>query len=178
MNHVWKLRKFIVTLIWQKYRESTVFTKELIWHKLHTVEKWKIYCQQNFFPSNQLFSNLLSKCVVFTKFLSKLPKFPYFPLCECLSLWGKIFQKIPFLWRLDACPCMNTGILFTSSLIFQSFFPQPNCIWEKFYRRNSEIPKLLLLPILVDISFLPHRNSRHVTFSQILTTTEEIFGDK
>ena len=37
----------------------------------HTVEEWKIHSYQNLFPSNQLFSNLLSKYVGFTKFLSK-----------------------------------------------------------------------------------------------------------
>ena len=37
----------------------------------HTVEKWKIYSHQRIFPSNQLFSNLYSKCVDFTKFLQK-----------------------------------------------------------------------------------------------------------
>ena len=36
-----------------------------------TVEKWKIYFHQNFFPSNQLFSNLFSKWGGFTKFFQK-----------------------------------------------------------------------------------------------------------
>ena len=38
---VWKLRKFTLTLIWQKFRESNIFTKELT---QHIVENSKFYC--------------------------------------------------------------------------------------------------------------------------------------
>ena len=53
-------------------------TKKIWIFHTHTVEKWKVYSHQNFFSSNQLFSNLFSKCVGFTKFLPKMgeSKFP------------------------------------------------------------------------------------------------------
>ena len=63
------------------------------------MEKWTIYSHRNIFPSNQLFSDLFSKCIVFTKFLPKKreSKFPYFPLCivykKSVIFWSKIFFK-------------------------------------------------------------------------------------
>ena len=55
-------------LIWRK---NSVRCFSFFHTVLHTVEKWKIYSYQSFFPSNQLFSNLFSKCVAFTKYLPK-----------------------------------------------------------------------------------------------------------
>ena len=60
----------------QNFRESNVFTKELISRNIfsvriqHTVEKREILSHQNFFSSNQLFS----KTVTFTEFLPKMRK--------------------------------------------------------------------------------------------------------
>ena len=49
------------TLIWKTFREN---------NSAHC-GKMKNCSHQNFFPSNQLFSDLFSKCVAFTKFLPK-----------------------------------------------------------------------------------------------------------
>ena len=64
--------------------QLNIFNK-VFFSQCHSVEKWKIYSHQKFFPSNQLFSDLFSKFFVFTKFLPKKPesKFPKFPHCEC-----------------------------------------------------------------------------------------------
>ena len=59
-NTVWKLRKFTVTLIWQKFREINVFTKEntkeLIWRNFLWVKVsssfstlWEILSHLDFF---------------------------------------------------------------------------------------------------------------------------------
>ena len=50
------------------------------------VEKMKIYSNQIFFSSNQLFSNFFSKNVAFSKFLPKIreSKFPKLPHCSLL----------------------------------------------------------------------------------------------
>ena len=83
---LWKSWKFTVTHLWQKFRENDVFskevTKELIRRKklsvtvisfFHTVsivgKRWILSLKR--FPWNQLFSNLFSKTVTFTKFLFK-----------------------------------------------------------------------------------------------------------
>ena len=59
-NTVWK---FTLTLFWQKFRESNAFT-------LWKTEKFTL--TKIFFPLKQLFSDLFSKCGVFTKFLPKM----------------------------------------------------------------------------------------------------------
>ena len=61
------------TITLKKFREINSLVTSFATTK-HTVGKWKICSHQNFFPSNQLFSGLFrlsTKCVVFTKFLSK-----------------------------------------------------------------------------------------------------------
>jgi len=59
----------------QNFQNTTFFysgEKRTLW------KNEKIYSHQNFFPLNQLFSNLFSKCVGFTKILPKKreSKFP------------------------------------------------------------------------------------------------------
>ena len=66
-------RNFLSKTVIQKFRKL-----HTVHSAVHTVEKCKIYSHQIFFPSNQLFSDLFSKCIAFTKFLQKKPesKFP------------------------------------------------------------------------------------------------------
>ena len=49
-----------------------------------------------FFPSNQLFSDLFSKCVAFTKFLAKKreSKFSLFPHCGTYSRAQELFLQV------------------------------------------------------------------------------------
>ena len=77
---VWKLQKYSLTLFWQKFRESNVFTKELIWRNILSViwERISRLCGKpknslslKKISWNQLFSNFFSKFVTFTKFLPK-----------------------------------------------------------------------------------------------------------
>ena len=80
----YSVKSFTVKLI--SRNNSQVIQK---FRKLHTavcdlsVEKREILCHQKNISSNQLFSNLFSKTVTFTKFLPKMreSKFPEFSHC-------------------------------------------------------------------------------------------------
>ena len=65
-------------------------------HTVHSVEKWKIYSHNNFFSSNQLFSDFFSKTVAFTKFLPKKceREFLQFPHCECVRVNFRNFHTV------------------------------------------------------------------------------------
>ena len=73
-----------------------------------------------FFPSNQLFTDLFSKCVVFTKFLPKKreSKFPYFP---------------HFCWENEHFFSSNELLsnLYSKCVVFTKFLPK---------KRKSKFP--------------------------------------
>ena len=91
---LWKLRNFTATIFSQKFRQIDVLLKNFtiswfdgkkfawqwIFHfsTLCSVEKQDILSHQKNISSNQLFSDLFSKTVTFTKFLPKISesKFP------------------------------------------------------------------------------------------------------
>ena len=66
--------KYFVKSTINIFTNTVTFTNFLLITAVSKLRKshcGKIYSHQNFFPSNQLFSNLFSKCVGFTKFLPK-----------------------------------------------------------------------------------------------------------
>ena len=83
-----------VTVLLKKLLKSWFHENFFQWERISrfstlcSVEKWKIYSHWNFFPSNQLFSDLFSKCVAFTKFLPKKREsnFTWFRHCAVLKL--------------------------------------------------------------------------------------------
>ena len=60
-----KSRKFILTLFWQKFRESNGFTRSLIWRNIFSMrvkqEREEKFTATQFFPSNQLRVHLNSR---------------------------------------------------------------------------------------------------------------------
>ena len=105
----------------------------------YTVEKWKIYSHQYIFPSNQLFSDLFSKCVVFTKFLPKsvrvvtsslkffvkltdifrffvVQRFRFKNLTH-VRTWVKFLSN----WRKNICKTLLSWLILTKSLISRKF---------------------------------------------------------
>ena len=81
LHTLWKLQKFTLTLFWQKFRETNVFTKEitkqLIWRNYFSVrvnfwfsfshsvncavEKWKTLSHENISSNQFFFVTLLSR---------------------------------------------------------------------------------------------------------------------
>ena len=95
--------------------------KNTFWFQSHSVEKREILSHQKCTSSNQLFSNLFSKTVSFTKFLSKMREreFPQFPQCAGItrnSLFpGELPRKIFF--RQINIPKIS---LFSETLIWRN----------------------------------------------------------
>ena len=79
---VWKIAQFDKKLSSLDLKHCSVDST------LHSVEKWKIYSHPKNISSNQLFSNFVSKSIVFTKFLPKKREssrvnFRYFHSVHC-----------------------------------------------------------------------------------------------
>ena len=64
---------------------------------VHSVENWKIHSHRNFFSSNEVFSNLISENVVFTKNLSKKCKSKYLKFPQCAADWKLQNISLPIL---------------------------------------------------------------------------------
>ena len=65
----------------------------------HSVEKREILSHQKNISSNQLFSNLFSKTVTFTKFLLKIRESKFFIFPQCVTVWKLREFSLTHFWQ-------------------------------------------------------------------------------